>query len=228
MGTGESQLAKTLGDMEGALENQGIKLAYLPSPGSVRIRLTAEGDAVHDLEKAHGEVLERLSEWVVSEVGLPVEEALGHCLVNQGQTLAVAESCTGGALGAALVARPGASAFFHGWGSGLFQRGQRRTCWAFRLRSLPSSERCLSRWLWPWPRGHEKSLGPITECRLRALLVRMAGVRISQSALFIWLVTVRWACYAYGISLDGTVPGISRWRCVQLPKWHCKLPLNGV
>ena len=114
MGTGESQLAKTLGDMEGALENQGIKLAYLPSPGSVRIRLTAEGDAVHDLEKAHGEVLERLSEWVVSEVGLPVEEALGHCLVNQGQTLAVAESCTGGALGTALVARPGASAFFMG------------------------------------------------------------------------------------------------------------------
>ena len=67
MGTGESQLAKTLGDMEGALENQGIKLAYLPSPGSVRIRLTAEGDAVHDLEKAHGEVLERLSEWVFKQ-----------------------------------------------------------------------------------------------------------------------------------------------------------------
>ena len=114
MGTGESQLAVTLGDMEEELENNGIKLAYLPSPGSVRIRLTAEGEAVEGLERAHEAVLERLSEWVVSKDGLPVEAALGHCLVDQGQTLAVAESCTGGALGAALVARPGASAFFLG------------------------------------------------------------------------------------------------------------------
>ena len=114
MGTGESQLAATLGDMEGALERDGIKLAYLPSPGSVRIRLTAEGQAVDQLKQAHTDVLERLSEWVVSEEGLPVQEALSGCLVRQGLTLAVAESCTGGALGAALVARAGASAFFRG------------------------------------------------------------------------------------------------------------------
>lgn len=114
MGTGESQLALTLGDMEEELERGGIKLAYLPSPGSVRIRLTAEGEAVQQLAQAHAAVLDRLSDWVVSETGVPIDEALGQFLVSQGHTLAVAESCTGGALGAALVSRAGASAFFLG------------------------------------------------------------------------------------------------------------------
>ncbi len=114
MGTGESQLALTLGDMEEELERSGIKLAYLPSPGSVRIRLTAEGEAVQQLAQAHAAVLDRLSDWVVSETGVPIDEALGQFLVSQGHTLAVAESCTGGALGAALVSRAGASAFFLG------------------------------------------------------------------------------------------------------------------
>lgn len=114
MGTGESQLALTLGDMEEELERSGIKLAYLPSPGSVRIRLTAEGEAVQELAQAHAAVLDRLSDWVVSETGVPIDEALGQFLVSQGHTLAVAESCTGGALGAALVSRAGASAFFLG------------------------------------------------------------------------------------------------------------------
>ena len=114
MGTGESQLAAALGDMEADLERKGVKLAYLPSPGSVRIRLTAEGEAVERLKQGHADVLERLGPWVVSEEGLPVEEALGLSLVKKDLTMAVAESCTGGALGAALVARPGASAFFLG------------------------------------------------------------------------------------------------------------------
>jgi nicotinamide-nucleotide amidase len=114
MGTGESQLAKQLGKMEDALEQKGIKLAYLPSPGSVRIRLTAEEEAVADLELAHAEVLEKLADWVVSSTGISVEEELAALFKREGWTLAVAESCTGGALGASLVARPGASGFFSG------------------------------------------------------------------------------------------------------------------
>ena len=43
MGTGESQLAARIEDLETRWDREGIKLAYLPSPGSVRIRLTAEG-----------------------------------------------------------------------------------------------------------------------------------------------------------------------------------------
>ena len=114
MGTGESQLAAKLGAMEDELDAAGVKLAYLPSPGSVRIRLTAEGRAVDALETAHADVVKRLSQWVVSDDGASVEEALGAALSRNGWTLAVAESCTGGALGAAMVARPGASVFFLG------------------------------------------------------------------------------------------------------------------
>ena len=114
MGTGESQLAARIEDLETRWEGEGIKLAYLPSPGSVRLRLTAEGTATAGLDAARGDLVDRLSEWVVSEEGLTVEQELARLMTGQGWTLAVAESCTGGGLGAALVAAPGASAYFLG------------------------------------------------------------------------------------------------------------------
>lgn len=114
MGAGESQLAARIEDLETFWETQGIKLAYLPSPGSVRMRLTAEGAAVAQLDEAHAQILRRIAEWVVSEDGLRVEEELAHLWKSQGWTLAVGESCTGGGLGALIVASPGASAYFLG------------------------------------------------------------------------------------------------------------------
>ena len=114
MGTGESQLAARIEDLETQWAAEGIKLAYLPSPGSVRIRLTAEGPATSGLDAARGMLIDRLAEWVVSEVGLTVEQELARLLTGEGWTLALAESCTGGGLGAKLVASPGASAYFLG------------------------------------------------------------------------------------------------------------------
>lgn len=114
MGTGESQLAARIEDLETRWAGEGIKLAYLPSPGSVRLRLTAEGAATAGLDAARGDLVDRLTEWVVSEEGRTVEQELARLMTDQGWTLAVAESCTGGGLGAALVAAPGASAYFLG------------------------------------------------------------------------------------------------------------------
>lgn len=114
MGTGESQLAARIEDLETQWLTEGIKLAYLPSPGSVRIRLTAEGDTVEALDAAHGQLCTRLREFVVTENGETVVEALSNLWKEKGWTLSVAESCTGGGLGAALIVRPGASAFFLG------------------------------------------------------------------------------------------------------------------
>ena len=114
MGTGESQLAARIDDLETRWLEDGIKLAYLPSPGSVRIRLTAEGAAVSGLDAARVALVERLSEWVVSEEGLTVVQELARLMTSREWTLAVAESCTGGGLGSALVAAPGASAYFLG------------------------------------------------------------------------------------------------------------------
>jgi len=114
MGTGESQLALRIDDLETEWMGQGIKLAYLPSPGSVRIRLTAEDESVALLDQAQMELIGRLAEWVVSEEGRTVEQELAGMMLANGWTLAVAESCTGGGLGAALVAKPGASGYFLG------------------------------------------------------------------------------------------------------------------
>lgn len=114
MGTGESQLARAIEDLEASFVAQGIGLAYLPSPGSVRMRLTAEGEGVSLLPSAHRSVMERLADWVVNGDGAPVEQSLADALIAAGMSLAVAESCTGGGLGAALVARSGASAYFRG------------------------------------------------------------------------------------------------------------------
>lgn len=114
MGTGESQLAARIDDLETTWMEQGIKLAYLPSPGSVRIRLTAEAEATAGLDDARLQLIDRLSKWVVSVEGRTVEQELACMMVANGWTLAVAESCTGGGLGARLVAEPGASAYFLG------------------------------------------------------------------------------------------------------------------
>ena len=114
MGTGESQLALRIDDLETEWMEQGIKLAYLPSPGSVRIRLTAENEATAMLDQARIELIDRLAEWVVSKEGRTVEQELAGMMLANGWTLAVAESCTGGGLGAALVAKPGASGYFLG------------------------------------------------------------------------------------------------------------------
>jgi len=114
MGTGESQLALRIDDLETEWMGQGIKLAYLPSPGSVRIRLTGEDESVALLDQAQMELIGRLAEWVVSEEGRTVEQELAGMMLANGWTLAVAESCTGGGLGAALVAKPGASGYFLG------------------------------------------------------------------------------------------------------------------
>ena len=114
MGTGESQLAARIDDLETRWATEGIHLAYLPSPGSVRIRLTAEGAATSALDVAKADLIDRLAEWVVSEEGLTVDQEVARLLTGQGWTLALAESCTGGGLGAMLVAEPGASAYFLG------------------------------------------------------------------------------------------------------------------
>ena len=114
MGAVESELAVRIDDMETAWLKEGIKLAYLPSPGSVRIRLTAEGDATSGLDVARSKLIERLTRWIVSDEGLTVEQEVARMWTANGWTLAVAESCTGGGFGAALVAAPGASAYFLG------------------------------------------------------------------------------------------------------------------
>ncbi len=116
-GEGETSLAEKLNDFEDALP-ENIKLAYLPSLGTVRLRLTARGDneAVLneqlDIWKAE---LEKVVGYAVAGYGedtMPV--AIGRMLTKQGLTLGIAESCTGGYLSHLMTTVSGSSAYFEG------------------------------------------------------------------------------------------------------------------
>jgi nicotinamide-nucleotide amidase len=94
-------------------------LAYLPSLGKVRLRLSAVGPDKDLLEKEVSdlvsEVLPMLGDIVYGmETADLLEEVVAKTLTLKKQTLAVAESCTGGKVSAAFTALPGASAYFKG------------------------------------------------------------------------------------------------------------------
>ncbi|MDR2414745.1 MAG: CinA family nicotinamide mononucleotide deamidase-related protein [Odoribacteraceae bacterium] len=113
-GVAESALASRLDDFEDCLPVT-MSLAYLPSPGLVRLRLTARGEGVGLLDGW----LERLTgalsgAWftVGEDSGMALE--LGALLSRAGESLSVAESCTGGGLAREITLAPGASAYFKG------------------------------------------------------------------------------------------------------------------
>lgn len=114
-GLAESMLAERIEDWEAALPPY-LKLAYLPNPGAVRLRLSAyEVDGASAAEEIgrQFEVLRRLiPKHVVGFETASVQELVHDRLTERGLTLAVAESCTGGTIAARFTALPGASAYF--------------------------------------------------------------------------------------------------------------------
>ena len=117
VGQGESAVAELLGDLAELLA-EGVGLAFLPSLGMVRLRLTAKGNDAErvrrDLDQSAASVRARLGGRIFGEERDTLEGAVGALLVDQGLTLAVAESCTGGAVSARLTAEAGASRFLLG------------------------------------------------------------------------------------------------------------------
>lgn len=118
-GMGETMLAERLAGWEDGLAQSGIHLAYLPSPGLVKLRLSLYAGADQQRAKALVErEVERLyaliPEFIYSEGGQLLEEAIGAKLTTLGQTLALAESCTGGYLSHLVTLVPGSSAYYIG------------------------------------------------------------------------------------------------------------------
>ena len=119
-GLGESVIADRIADWEAQLP-AAIKLAYLPSLGRVRLRLSTKGT---DAELLHSQVDEELTKlrpliedvYYGEEEDEPIEVLIGKQLQTKGHTLAVAESCTGGLIASRITTHPGASAFFLGGG----------------------------------------------------------------------------------------------------------------
>ena len=116
-GLGESFLAEKIADWETALP-ANVKLAYLPSLGGVRLRLTATHDGLPDLPGRLRALLpalhERIGAYIFAETDTPLEAALGQLLQARGLSVGTAESCTGGLVAQRLSSVPGASAYFRG------------------------------------------------------------------------------------------------------------------
>jgi len=117
-GMGESMVSERIEDWEDNLP-PFIKLAYLPAYGKLRLRLTAKGVDKKILETEIRLEVEKLFKLIPDiiigfENGETIELAIGKLLKAKKQTLAVAESCTGGVISQMLTAIPGASAYFIG------------------------------------------------------------------------------------------------------------------
>ncbi len=117
-GMGESKIAERLANWENELPIE-IKLAYLPSYGKTRLRLTAKGNDKDQLEKAvekeFNKLINLVSDIIVGfEEEASLEVIIGKLLVKNKKTLATAESCTGGAIAKMITAVPGASLYFIG------------------------------------------------------------------------------------------------------------------
>lgn len=117
VGIGESLLAEMIDEWEDALPSH-IKLAYLPSMGSVKLRLTGFGDNIDTLEQEveteFQKVLPIIQEFVYGFGNDELEEVVGRLLKEKGLTVSVAESCTGGYLGHQFTKVAGSSAYFMG------------------------------------------------------------------------------------------------------------------
>ena len=116
-GLGESFLAEKIADWEAALP-ANFRLAYLPSLGSVRLRLTAADDGQPGLRGRLEALLpalrKRIGEYMFAEKETKLEATIGELLKQKSLTLGTAESCTGGAVASKLTSVAGSSAYFLG------------------------------------------------------------------------------------------------------------------
>lgn len=118
-GIGESSLAEILKHWEDKVRNSGYSLAYLPNPGSVKLRVSYSGD------KKEGEVNEVIAgyiselkslipEYFIAEEEKSFTKVVGKLLRKHGKMVGVVESCTGGAIAKLFTQESGCSSYFKG------------------------------------------------------------------------------------------------------------------
>lgn len=110
----ESALATYISDFEDDLP-QGFGLAYLPSPGIMKLRLFVKGqhrqkELYDQTKKLYG----FLGDAILTDRDIPIEKILGERLFEKGLTIGVAESCTGGNVAHLITSIPGSSSYFKG------------------------------------------------------------------------------------------------------------------
>ena len=135
-GIGESFLAEKIAAFENALP-ETVKLAYLPSAGSVRLRLSGSGDNEQELNNLIRQLTNELSDLIPEYIyGYEKDElpkVVGDLLKSKGLTLATAESCSGGFMAHLITSIPGSSAYY--MGSSVTYSNESKT----QLLNIPSS-----------------------------------------------------------------------------------------
>ncbi|MDF1572367.1 MAG: competence/damage-inducible protein A [Bacteroidales bacterium] len=113
----ESYLAEMISEWENKLP-ACMKLAYLPRPGIVRLRLTVRGEcaekANEHLDRQTALLKEKIGDHIFGYDDQPIEQVIGDVLREKGLTVSTAESCTGGNIARLLTSVPGSSAYFKG------------------------------------------------------------------------------------------------------------------
>ncbi|WP_281717726.1 CinA family nicotinamide mononucleotide deamidase-related protein, partial [Alistipes senegalensis] len=116
-GLPESMLAKRIEAWENALPPY-LKLAYLPNPGAVRLRLSAyevEGESVaREIERQFEALRKLIPHNIIGFETATMQELVHKILTERGLTLATAESCTGGLLSKRITDVPGCSVYYLG------------------------------------------------------------------------------------------------------------------
>jgi nicotinamide-nucleotide amidase len=116
-GLPESMLAEKISDWEDALPSY-IKLAYLPSPQGVRLRLSVRGlehsDMVSEVDAQIVQLLKLIPNNIYGYDDESPAGSIGKILTEKRLTVSTAESCTGGAIARLFTENPGSSAYFKG------------------------------------------------------------------------------------------------------------------
>ena len=117
-GLAESMMAERIAEWEDSLPDY-LHLAYLPSPSQLRLRLSAYDvdaeQAAHEIDARFEALMPLLGDFFVGWESDTLQSVVAQILTTRGETLAAAESCTGGALSAKFTAMSGASDYF--WGA---------------------------------------------------------------------------------------------------------------
>ncbi len=122
-GLGESFLSELISDWEDSLAAVNIKLAYLPAPGMVRLRMSTKGDdetkLIEAVDKKIEELKKIISEYIYGyeifgEEKESLEQIVGNLLRNKKKTISTAESCTGGYISHLITSIPGSSQYYVG------------------------------------------------------------------------------------------------------------------
>lgn len=118
-GVGESFLADKISTWEDSLASENIYLAYLPSPGMVKLRMSAYGGKSESelraaIARKEEELKALIHEYIYGFDDDTLSSVVGKLLKEKQATIAVAESCTGGMIAHMMTSTPGSSAYFLG------------------------------------------------------------------------------------------------------------------